>query len=49
MNPFGLPLVLLTSFHLRQVKILSETARNFNPYKIAANDRKFSAGVTLPY
>ena len=49
MNPFGLSFVLLASFHLRHVKILSETAQNFNPYKITANDRKFSAGVTLPY
>ena len=49
MNPFGLSFVLLTSFHLRHVKILSETARTFNPYKIMANDRKISAGVTFPY
>ena len=49
MNPFGLSFVLLASFHLRHVKILSEAARNFNPYKVKTNDRKFSAEVTLPY
>ena len=49
MNLFGLSFILLASFYLCHVKILGETVRNFNPYKITANDRKFSAGVTLPY
>ena len=49
MNPFGLLIVLFASFLLHLVKILSETVQNFNVYKITANDRKYSAGVTLPY